>query len=109
MSGSSPNQTADTPAGSRAGGAWRWLGLSTIAAAGLYAALALAGTLPFGVADNGDFRRFQAHLVTGVHGTAAARPAAQDEWRRQWRALAWNRYWDLRPADGSRPAPSREV
>jgi hypothetical protein len=42
-------------------------------------------------------------------GPAAARPAEQEEWRRQWRALAWNRYWDLRPANGSGPAPAREV
>ena len=95
--------------GSSAAGGWRRHELGTVAAAGLYAALALVGTLPFGVADNGDFRRFQAHLVTGVHGPAAARPAEQEEWRRQWRALAWNRYWDLRPADGSGPAPSPEV
>jgi hypothetical protein len=71
-----------------------------VAAALLYAALALAGTLPFGVADNGDFRRFNAHLVTGVQGRAEARPAEQDEWRRRWRALSWDRYWDLRPANG---------
>jgi len=65
----------------------------------LWAVVASIGTLPFGLADNGDFVRYTEPFLADWSATPASREGPP--------AKGWTRYWNLRPVGETsvRPAP----